>query len=79
MPSQRGHMPPVIVNERFSVLPPPFAILIWPTPLTDGTLNAKALGEPTYGLPTRLHNTRRSALASVAVPTVERELAPMRS
>ena len=31
------------------------------------------------GLPRRLNNTRSIALASVAVPTVERALAPIRS
>ncbi len=50
-----------------------------PAPRTDGTLKAKALGEPTYGLPRRLNSTRSIALASVTVPTVERELAPIRS
>jgi hypothetical protein len=42
-------------------------------------LNEKALGEPMCGLPRRLKSTRSIALASVAVPTVERALAPMRS
>ena len=80
MPSQRGHMPPATANVRFSVFfPAPFSIVMLPAPRTDGTLKAKALGEPTYGLPRRLNSTRSSALASVTVPTVERELAPIRS
>ena len=79
MPSQRGHMPPAIENERFSDLPPPFSIETRPTPLMVGTLKEKALEGPMCGLPRRLHSTRSIALASVAVPTVERELAPIRS
>jgi hypothetical protein len=69
-----------MVNVRFSVFfPSPLSIEICPTPLADATLKEKALDEPIYGLPSRLHNTRSIALASVAVPTVERLLAPMRS
>ena len=79
MPSHRGHMPPATVNARFSVFPAPFSIEIDPTPRTDGTLKEKALDEPTCGLPRRLNSTRSIALASVTVPTVERELAPIRS
>ena len=77
MPSHRGHMPPVTVKARFSVfLPSPFSTVIDPTARTDGTLKEKALDEPMCGLPRRLNSTRSIALASVAVPTVERELAP---
>ena len=81
MPSQRGHIPPVTVKERCSLffLPSPLSIEIRPTPLTDGTLKEKAFDEPMCGLPMRLKSTRSIALASVAVPTVERELAPIRS
>ena len=80
MPSHRGHMPPLTLNERFSTfLPSPFSIEIDPTPRADGTLKEKALDEPMCGLPRRLNSTRSIALASVAVPTVERELAPIRS
>jgi hypothetical protein len=80
-PSQVGHMPPVIVKVRLSVLdgPPPRSMVIAPLPLTDGMLNANAWGEPTCGCPSRLKTIRRSALASVAVPTVDRTLAPIRS
>ena len=42
-------------------------------------LNENALAGPMCGLPSRLNSTRSIAFASVAVPTVERELAPMRS
>src|SRR5687767_647730 len=73
MPSQRAHMPPAIENDRFSDFPAPFSIETRPTPLMVGTLKEKALDEPMCGLPRRLHRTRNIALASVAVPTVERE------
>ncbi len=79
MPSQRGHMPPLTLKTRFSVLPAPFSTVIDPTARTDGTLNEKALDEPMCGLPRRLNSTRSIALASVTVPTVDRELAPIRS
>ena len=42
-------------------------------------LNENARDDPMYGLPRRLKSTRSMALASVTVPTVEREFAPMRS
>ena len=80
MPSQRGHMPPVRVNERFSrVFLPPFSTVTAPAPLIDAALNENAWGEPMCGLPSRLKRMRSIALASVAVPTVERGLAPIRS
>ena len=47
--------------------------------LTVGTLKEYALGEPTWGCPSRLNRIRSIALTSVAVPTVERALAPIRS
>ena len=53
--------------------------MIPPLARTDGTLKAKALGGPTCGRPIRLKRIRSTALASVAVPTVERASAPMRS
>ncbi len=77
-PSQRGHMPPTMLNVRFSVLPAPLATVIDPAEVTEGTLNENALGEPTWGCPRRLNRMRSIALASVAVPTVERGSAPMR-
>jgi hypothetical protein len=55
-----------------SIFPASFSIEICPTARTDGTLKEKALDEPTYGLPRRLNSTRRTASASVTVPTVER-------
>jgi hypothetical protein len=70
-------MPPVTLKTRFSALPAPF--LKVPTAWTDGTLKEKALDEPMCGLPRRLNSTRNMALASVAVPTVDRTLAPIRS
>src|ERR1700682_343522 len=78
-PSQRGHMPPVLVNVCLTVLPAPRSIVIAPLPWTEGTLKENAFEEPMCGCPSRLNRTRSIALASVAVPTVERALAPMRS
>src|SRR5262245_56465106 len=49
MPSQRGHMPPLIVNVRFTVLPLPFSTEIDPAPRTDGTLNENEFDEPMCG------------------------------
>src|SRR5450759_4508174 len=81
MPSQRGHMPPVMVKVLLSVLalPAPRSIVIAPPPRADGTLKENACGEPMCGCPIRLKRMRSIALASVAVPTVERALAPIRS
>ena len=53
--------------------------MIAPAPRTDATLNENALGEPMCGWPSRLKRMRSIALASVAVPTVERGFAPIRS
>ena len=81
MPSQRGHMPPRRLKVAFSVfvLPAPRSTVIAPLAFTEGTLNEYALGEPMCGFPSRLKRIRSIALASVAVPTVERALAPIRS
>ena len=81
MPSQRGHMPPSTLNVAFFawVLPSPRSTVIAPAPCTDGTLKENALGEPMCGCPSRLKRMRSIALASVAVPTVERGLVPIRS
>ena len=49
-----------------------------PAPLIEATLKEKAWGEPTCGFPSRLNRMRSIALASVAVPTVERGSAPIR-
>ncbi len=54
-------------------------MVIAPLALTEGTLKENALGEPMCGCPSRLKRMRSIALASVAVPTVERGLAPIRS
>jgi hypothetical protein len=54
-------------------------VLITPLALRVGTLNENAVGGPMCGFPSRLNRIRSIALASVAVPTVERGLAPMRS
>ena len=79
IPSQRGHMPPVRLKERATVLRLPRSTVHPPWPLTDGVLNEYALGEPMCGRPRRLNTIRSIALASVTVPTVERGLEPMRS
>ena len=80
MPSQRGHMPPVRLNVRFSrVVLPPFSIVTAPAPLIVAVLKENALGGPMCGCPSRLKTMRSIALASVTVPTVERGLAPIRS
>jgi hypothetical protein len=42
-------------------------------------LNENAVGGPICGFPSRLKKMRSIALASVAVPTVERGFAPIRS
>ena len=52
---------------------------ITPLAVRVGTLNEKAVGGPTYGVPSLLNRMRSIALASVAVPTVERGLEPIRS
>ncbi len=70
-------MPPTRSNVRRSAFPSPF--LIEPAPLTVAVLNENALGEPMWGVPRRLNRIRSMALASVAVPTVERALDPIRS
>ncbi len=66
------------VNVAFSVLRAPRSTVIAPLALTEGTLKAYALGGPMWGVPSRLKRMRSMALASVAVPTVERGSAPMR-
>ena len=54
-------------------------MLITPLALRVGTLKENAVGGPTCGLPSRLNRMRSIALASVAVPTVDRGFAPIRS
>ncbi len=79
-PSQRGHMPPVMLKLRRSfVVVPPRSMVTAPAPLIEATLKENACGEPMCGSPSRLNRMRSIAFASVAVPTVERGLAPMRS
>ena len=60
------------------VLPAPRSMVIAPLAFTEGTLNEYALGEPMCGSPSLLKRIRSIALASVAVPTVERASAPIR-
>jgi len=79
-PSQRGHMPPVMAKLRrsFTVFPPRSSVTA-PAPLMEATLKENAWGEPMCGWPSLLNRMRSMALASVAVPTVERVSAPIRS
>jgi hypothetical protein len=72
-------MPPARVKVFLTVFFPPRSIVIAPLARTEGTLKENAFGGPTCGLPSRLKTIRSIALASVAVPTVERGLAPIRS
>ena len=78
MPSQRGHMPPVYTSFSMTVRSP---VAVVRTPLVSlvGMLNENAPGPPMCGSPMRLNRMRSIAFASVAVPTVERTFAPMRS
>ena len=79
-PSQRVHMPPVRLKVAFLVLVlSPRSTVIAPLARTEATLKEKAWGEPMCGFPSRLKRMRSIALASVAVPTVERASAPIRS
>jgi hypothetical protein len=79
MPSQRGHMPPSRLKVAFLVCVfEPRSTVIPPLARTVGTLKANALGGPICGCPSRLKRIRSIAFASVAVPTVERESAPIR-
>ena len=79
-PSQRGHMPPRMLKLRFSfVVRPARSIVTAPAPEIEATLKENAWGEPICGLPSRLKRMRSIAPASVAVPTVERASAPIRS
>jgi hypothetical protein len=55
------------------------SVFITPLAVRVGTLKENAMGEPMCGSPSRLNRIRSMALASVAVPTVERGLDPIRS
>ena len=72
-------MPPVMAKLRrsFTVFPPRSSVTA-PAPLIEATLNENAWGDPMCGFPSRLKRMRSIALASVAVPTVERTSAPIR-
>ena len=54
-------------------------MVMTPVPRAEAMLNEYAWAEPMCGWPSRLNRMRSMAFASVAVPTVERELAPIRS
>ena len=78
-PSQRGHLPPRMLKLRRSLISRPSRWRVTaPAPLIEATLKENAWGEPMCGLPNRLKRIRSIALASVAVPTVERGSAPIR-
>src|SRR5215831_9140829 len=73
-------MPPVMLKLRRSrTVLPPRSNLTASAPLIEGMLKENALGEPMCGCPRRLKRMRSIALASVAVPTVERGSTPIRS
>ena len=72
-------MPPVREYVAFTAfVRAPRSTVIAPLLVSDATLNENACGEPARGSPSRLNRIRSTALASVAVPTVERLSAPMR-
>ncbi|GAA3139276.1 hypothetical protein GCM10017687_64900 [Streptomyces echinatus] len=72
-------MPPVTLNARRSLTVfPPRSTVTAPAPLIEATLKENALAGPMCGVPSRLKRMRSMALASVAVPTVERGSAPIR-
>ncbi len=77
-PSQRTHMPPVRSKVALTAFLAPFSTVIAPLARTEGTLKEYAPGGPMWGVPSRLKRMRSIALASVAVPTVERGSAPRR-
>src|SRR6266540_3328090 len=79
MPSQRGHMPPVMEKLCLTALLDPRSTVTAPAPWAEATLKENAWAEPMCGCPSRLKRMRSIALASVAVPTVERGFAPIRS
>ena len=72
-------MPPVMLKLRrsFTVCPARSRVTA-PAPLIEATLKENAWGEPMCGCPSRLNRMRSIALASVAVPTVERTSPPIR-
>ena len=79
-PSQRGHMPPVRLKlADLVIVLSPRSTVIPPLPWTEATLNEYAPGPPMCGFASRLKRIRSIASASVAVPTVERGFAPIRS
>ncbi len=65
------------LRRSFTVFPPR-SIVTAPAPLIEATLKENAWGEPMRGRPSRLKRMRSIALASVAVPTVERTSPPIR-
>src|SRR6476659_6899219 len=72
-------MPPVTLKLRRScTVLPPRSNATAPDPLMEATLKENAWAEPMCGFPSRLNKMRSSALASVAVPTVERGSVPIR-
>src|SRR3954447_15158554 len=80
MPSQRGHMPPAYTCSRTTFFSPaPLSAVIEPVAVRLGTLNEYAVGGPMCGVAIRLNRIRSIAFASVAVPTVDRGFAPIRS
>ncbi len=78
-PSQRVHIPPVRSKVAFwALVLSPRSTVIAPLARTEAVLKEYALGGPMCGVPRRLKRMRSIALASVAVPTVERGSPPIR-
>ena len=65
--------------RRSLIVCPARLVVTAPAPLIEATLKEKAWGEPMCGVPSRLNRIRSIALVSVAVPTVDRGSAPIRS
>ena len=73
-------MPPVRLKLALLVMVLlPRSTVIPPLPWAEATLKEYAPGEPMCGFASRLKRMRSIASASVAVPTVERGLDPIRS
>lgn len=77
-PSHSVHMPPVRLKVAFTAFLLPRSTVIAPLAFTEAVLKEYALGGPMCGVPRRLKRMRSMALASVAVPTVDRLSPPIR-
>ena len=79
-PSQRGHMPPMRLKLALLVMVlSPRSTVIPPRPVRGRDVEGVRAGRADVRLASRLNRMRSIASASVAVPTVERGLDPIRS